>query len=135
MNYDDLKDRLVTPLLKKYGKQCYVVTPTPLTGWRQVYNPGESRLEWVDGSGNVSVDPPKVKQKATYGVCVEKRYEAREINGTTILQGDRRFMVSPDITPVVGGFFYVGDAQLKIIAVYKLSPALINLVWELQCRE
>jgi hypothetical protein len=135
MNYEALRDGTVTVLIQKYGKPCYTVTTLPATGWRKVFNPGEGRMEWVDGSGNVVTTEPSPRVSQTTGVCVEKRYTIQEVNGTTILQGDRRFMVSPALTPTVGGFLYVEGVQLKIINVVKMSPGLVNLVWEVQCRE
>lgn len=80
----------------------------------------------------VGFNPPTDAPVTTSGVALA--YPARSVDGTTILQGDVRLLLSPDVDPrgyKVATFDGVAHA---IVSVQPLSPAGTVLLYELQVR-
>ena len=55
---------------------------------------------------------------ATRGILIS--YRDSQINGTTILQGDRKCIIKADINPFVGDKLLVGGEALSIISVKRV---------------
>lgn len=138
MNYTAMRDNTVTPLLTKYGKTMYLVGESSVaTGWVKSFDGGAGAFKWTDSDTGVVVytDPtvsPIVSKTTVIGV--EKAYKKDEIDGSVILETDRRFVIQGNVTPVPGGKLEVGGDTVTIVSAKRFSPATVNLAWELHCR-
>ena len=92
------------------------------------------------GSGEYNPDTGTVSEGAdqTFNASgAEFDYVQREIDGTNILQGDRRVLVSPDLgtMPKAGdALFLENDTRLEVVRCKPLNPAGVVVLLEVQCR-
>lgn len=75
---------------------------------------------------------PAAASVATRGVALA--YPARAVDGTTILQGDVRLLLSPAVDPRAYKVATFDGVAHAIVAVQPLSPAGTVLLYELQVR-
>jgi hypothetical protein len=140
MNYVDLRDNLVKENLIKYGKTVYIRRPTTVTGWTKTWDAGREQYKWtktVNGIDTVVYVDPSTASNDIEGRAVEKAYKQTEINGTTVMSGDRRFMflfydTQTDVT--TADKLVVDSKMLTIKDAQAVRPGSTVLVWILQCR-
>ena len=141
MNYLSMRTNMVIPLLTKYGKPMTIVraAPTP-TGWVKTFDGGLGSWTWTNSSTGevVYTDPTAVPVPTTLPtVGVEKPYLQEEIDGTVVIEGDRRFVMAGDVAPLVGDTIQVGSATdvIRVQDVKKISPALVPIAYLVHGRE
>lgn len=63
-------------------------------------------------------------------------YEAKDIDGTLIKAGDRRVYLSTAgiVAPRTGDTLAIAGAALTVVAVRPLQPALLAVLFDVQCR-
>lgn len=140
MNYATMRDKTVKPLLEKYGQTIYLIGATSTaTGWVKSFDGGTGGFLWTNSSTGavVYVDPttnPVTTKTAL--VAVEKSYLQDEIDGSVILENDRRFIVQGDVTLKPGDELEVDSstATVKVVSAKRFSPSTINMAWEVHCR-
>lgn len=78
--------------------------------------------------------PGSVAIQNVTAVCID--YEAKFIDGTLILRGDKQvFMSAKDVTlPAAGDKFTWQGAEYSVIAVTPLAPAGVVVLFEIQVR-
>lgn len=141
MNYTSLRANMVIPLLTKYGKPMTIIRESGSpTGWVKTFDGGLGTWKWTNSiTGEVVyVDPTSpVTYITIVTVGVEKPYEQDEIDGSTIVQGDRRFIVAGDATPLVGDTLQVDSStdKVRIQDLKKISPSTTTVVWIVHARE
>ena len=140
MNYAGLRTNMVVPLLTKYGKPMTIVRQaTAPSGWVKSFDGGLGCYKWTntETSEVVYVDPTTTPIPVTYAtVGVEKPYLQDEIDGTVVVQGDRRFVVDGNAPILVGDSLQVDSATdlVRVQDLKKVSPALVNLAWIVHAR-
>jgi hypothetical protein len=66
---------------------------------------------------------------------VEDEYNANEIDGTFVLVGDRKFLMTAVVTPSIGDDLVVGADTLSIVApVIPLQPGSVAIMYTVNCR-
>lgn len=69
-----------------------------------------------------------------YGAIAD--YTSREINGTNVLVGDRRVIMSdPGQEVLPGDLLLIGDAQYKVVISRPTNPAGVAVVLDVQVRQ
>jgi len=75
------------------------------------------------------------------GRVVESKYEATEIDGTSIMSSDRKFITSDLTDPTTADKLVLGSVVLNIVSVKSLQPGedetsgvVTTILWTLQCR-
>lgn len=76
--------------------------------------------------------PPATSSATTNGVALA--YPARSVDGTTVLQGDVRLLLSPAVDPRAYKVATFDGVAHAIVSVQPLSPAGTVLLYELQVR-
>jgi hypothetical protein len=136
MNYTTLRDNLVRPLLAKSGKHVILRRPGTTAGWTKAWDAATSRYKWTliaEPHTVVYTDPSSVPLDVS-GHAVEKTYKQSEIDGTTVLANDRRFITSDLPSPTTADKLVVGSSVLTIVNVPAIQPGDVTLVSILQCR-
>jgi hypothetical protein len=136
MNYTALRDNLVLVKIEEYGKAVSLRRAGTTTGWTKSYESTTGRYKWTevaDPTHSVYADPASVPYDVA-GHAIETRYENKEIDGTTIKAGDRRFKTADLPTPTTSDKLVVGSQVLTVINVRTYAPGEVTLLWELQCR-
>lgn len=119
MNYADLRDKTVAPLLKAYGQPVTlrkVTTGTydPITGL---------------ASTGVTVSYP--------GNVLVEDYSVRDIDGTVIQQGDKKVLLSltnTTVTPTTADNLSIGGVTYSIQNVNSLEPGGVSVLYTIQAR-
>jgi len=141
MNYVSLRTNMVIPLLTKYGKPMTIVrSSAALSGWVKTFDGGLGTWKWTNSTTGavVYVDPATTVTYLTIPtVGVEKPYAQDEIDGSTIVQGDRRFIVAGDVIPLVGDTLRIDSVtdKVRIQDLKKVSPSTTTVVWIVHARE
>lgn len=136
MDYAALKSGTIEPLIRKYGKAVSLRRPIGTTGWTKAWNAEQGRYQWTMVASPftvVYVDPAAAANDLA-GYAIEKKYSFKEINGTTVLASDRRFITADLPTPTMSDKLIVNSVVLNIITAIPVQPGTVTLVWELQCR-
>ena len=69
------------------------------------------------------------------GVGVKLQYKSGEINGTTIIMGDCKYLLSTRQVPLIGMVVVLAGETWRVIAADPLSPDSATVVlWTLQLR-
>jgi hypothetical protein len=123
----------VARLIRRYGKLVAIRRPAGSTGWTKSWVAEEGRYKWVNGPTTVYVDPASAPTDVE-GYAIEKKYRQNEINGTTVMAGDRRFLSIDIPAPTTADRFIVGTMDLTIVSINAVQPGDTTLVYELQCR-
>lgn len=79
--------------------------------------------------------PPDVTEHACTIVVTE--YSQREIDGTLIMSGDKKVLISTSglqVSPEPGDEFRIQGERFSVINVQPLSPAGTVVLWEAQAR-
>ncbi|WP_345198575.1 hypothetical protein [Kistimonas scapharcae] len=110
------KARLVVEMLKKYGRPVVLVRDTgkvcdPVTG---VCTPGEPEQLQFNG--------------------VLKSYKQGQIDGTTIMQGDKLLILDASHEPQPGDLAHTADGDWQIVGIESLNPAGVPLAYRVQVR-
>ncbi len=136
MDYDAIKNNLVIPKIREFGKVVVLRRPGSNTAYTKGFDPVEGRYYWtLNAVPNtvVYVDPASTPVDVS-GYGVEVKYEQNEIDGTTIKAGDRRFKVADLPSPTSADKLVVDGTILNIIATQPVQPGDVTLLWTLQCR-
>lgn len=140
MNYINLRDTVVAPLIRKNGKAIKLRRPGSSVGWTKIWDAAQGRYKWTyggtpppDGGTVVYVDPIGTPIDLP-GYAIEKDYKQSEIDGTTVMANDRRFLVVDIPEPNTADKLIVGSSVLTIVNVMAIQPGDTTLVRILQCR-
>jgi hypothetical protein len=69
------------------------------------------------------------------GVGVKLQYKSGEIDGTTIVMGDCKYLLSTRQTPLIGMVVVLAGETWRVISADPLSPASgVIVLWTLQLR-
>jgi len=131
---DELQD------IRNGGKQLVFTIPGDSTGWSYYNNPITGQESWTKDGTTVYVDPATAS--TTINVyALELEYSEKDIDGTLILRGDRKFMLSifdsdgNKITkPSVDKTFTIGRTTLKIVNVSPFQPGPQVVYYIIQAR-
>jgi hypothetical protein len=136
MDYASLRDSLVIPKLKEFGKSVTIRRPGSATGWTKAYDPIEGRYYWtlVAPPHSVVYADPATSPLDYAGYGVETAYEQTEIDGTVIKAGDRRFKVASIPEPSTSDKLVVSSTVLNIVSIIPVQPGDVTLLWVIQCR-
>ena len=136
MNYVSLRDDLVIPMIEKYGKAVSLRRPGTTAGWTKSWNAGEGRYQWtlVAEPHTVVYADPAGTPVDIAGHAVEKKYEQSEIDGTTVMANDRRFLSIDLPSPTTADKFVIGSTVLTIVNVGSIQPGETVLIHTIQCR-
>lgn len=141
MNYTAMRDNTVIPMLTKYGKPITIVRAAASpTGWTKSFDGGLGCWKWTnDDTGEVVYTDPTVSPVpvtlATVGV--EKPFKQEEIDGSVVIEGDRRFVMAGNVQPLVGDTMQI-DSSTDVVRVQdakRIAPALVTLAWLVHARE
>ncbi len=139
MNYLALRDDVITPSIRKYGKVIALRRPGSTAGWTKAWV--NSRYQWTyagppnpPANGTVVYIDPAGTPVDTSGYAVEKTYKQSEINGTTVLANDRLFLTIDIPTPTIVDKLVGGSSVLTIVSAVAVQPGDTALIWKLQCR-
>ena len=72
------------------------------------------------------------------GKAIVIEYTARDVDGSTVQTGDKRYLVAAKgltVAPTSQARLIDGSDELEIVRVTRLSPAGTDLVYDCQCRE
>jgi len=128
-------------MLTKYGKPMTIVRGSAVTsGWTRTFDGGLGTFKWTNDSTGavVYVDPTTPSVPITYTtVGIEKPFLQKEIDGTVILEGDRRLILAGDVQPITGDTIQVDSATdvVRVQNVTRIAPALVTLAWLVHVRE
>lgn len=106
-------------LIAKFGKACTLAHTSAPT-----YNPETGQAT----GGTVTQN----------GTCIELGYDAKDIDGTTILRGDKKFLLSTSgITAALQleGKFTTDGVTYTIKGVNSTNPGGLTLLHEIQARK
>lgn len=137
MDYTALKTGTIERLIAQYGKAVSLRRPGTTAGYTKSWNTEQGRYQWeIDAAPGtyVYVDPAATPVDIA-GHAVEKKYKLNEINNTTILASDRRFITADLPFPTQSDKLVIGTTVLNIVNVMPTQPGDVTLVWELQCRQ
>lgn len=118
-DYTRLKIQTVEPLLERFGKTTSGTLIKPGVPSGPPYNP-------VPG---VPVEYPVT--------VVQTEYQLKDIDGTLIQQGDRKFLVSTKNAPEPAkqDTLRVEGIVYQIINIKPLAPGPVTMMWTLQVRK
>jgi hypothetical protein len=136
MNYTSIRDNLVAKMLRKYGKAVALRRPGTTAGWTKTWDGVLGRYQWTHSADPVStvyVDPATIPVDYA-GYAIEKQYKQTEIDGTTVMANDRRFLTIDVPSPTTADKLVVNGSVLTIVNVSAIQPGEITLVRILQCR-
>ena len=136
MNYQKIKDGLVVPKIKTFGKSVFIRRPGSSVGWTKSWDVAQSRNKWTLNISPFTViytDPAGIPIDLP-GHAIEKQYRQQEINGTTVMANDRRFLIADISSPTTADKLVVGGSILTIVNVGTIQPGDTALVYQLQCR-
>lgn len=69
------------------------------------------------------------------GIGVKLQYKSSEIDGTTIIMGDCKYLLSTRDTPLIGMIVVLAGETWRVVAADPLSPDSTTIVlWTLQLR-
>ena len=113
--YSGLKDT-ANRLLTTYGQDATVYTPGSDT-----YDPdtGESTFSTTNVTVRAAIFP------------ISEKY----VDGSNVLTGDKRVLLSADASPVVGGTITIAGVTYSIVDVKEVAPGGESVINELQVRK
>lgn len=135
MNYTNLA-ALATAKIEEFGKAAALRRPGSTTGWTKTWDAGQSRYKWTLIASPytvVYVDPASAPVDIS-GHVIEKTYQQKEIDGTTVMANDRRFMSSDLPLPTTADKLVIGSTILTIVSVSAIQPGDTTIVRTIQCR-
>jgi hypothetical protein len=135
MNYTAMQT-LVHNKLEDYGKPVSLRRPATSSLYTKSWDAASGRYKWtlIAEPHTVTFTDPASVPVDVAGHAVEKAYKQEEIDGTTVLAGDRRFMTIDLPTPTTVDQLVVGSSVLTIVSVPKIEPGTVTLCYFLQCR-
>lgn len=97
----------------------------------EVHKPGAGG-SYVPGVGVVPAEPPRNFD----GTGALFGYRAQNIDGISVLQGDQRLLLAPQIAeaPQVGWTVTASAVTYNIVRVERVAPAGVVVLYELQVR-
>lgn len=134
-DYAALRDSLVVPKIREYGRPITLRRPGTAAGWTKTYNAAQGRWQWKNNTTHVIVyvDPAATPvDVAGYGI--EVKYEQAEIDGTTVLSNDRRIKTIDIPRPTTADKLIVNGTSLTIVNVMPTEPGGVAVIYTLQCR-
>jgi hypothetical protein len=140
LNYNTLKTNTVQPLITKYGKAASLQRPGTSVGYTKTWNSGQGRYQWEnDDTHVITYTDPAATPTYIVGKVLESKFEQNEIDGTTVMMSDRKFITSDLTDPTTADKLLLGATVLNIISVKSLQPGEtdgveVKLMWTLQCR-
>lgn len=136
MDYTAIKNNLVIPKIREFGKVVVLRRPGSNSGYTKGFDPVEGRHYWtlIAPPNTVVYTDPASSPVDVSGYGVEVKYEQNEIDGTTIKAGDRRFKVADLPLPTTSDKLVVDSVILNIISTQPVQPGAVTLLWTLQCR-
>jgi hypothetical protein len=135
MNYASLAV-LASDKIREYGKVAYIRRPGATTGWTKSWDVAQGRTKWTLIASPFTVvyaDPAGIPVDIA-GHVIEKAYQQKEIDGTTVMANDRRFLSSDLPLPTTADKLVVGGVILTIVSVSAIQPGDTTIVRTLQCR-
>lgn len=142
MQYSRIKTDVVQRIITQHGKTASLQRPGTSASYTKTWNAAQSRYQWENTVTHVVtyVDPATAVTLVT-GKVLESKYEFQEIDGTTILSSDRKFLTSDLTDPTTADKLIVGTVTLNIVSVKPLQPGAdedsgvsVTVMWTLQCR-
>jgi hypothetical protein len=141
MDYEVLRDNTVAPMLAKYGKPVSLRRPATTAHWTWSWDAVVGRNQWTyagppnpPADGMIVYTDPAATPIDVPGHAIEKEYEQTEIDGTTVMANDRRFLTIDLPLPTTEDKLVVGSSVLEIVRVKAIQPGETALVRILQCR-
>jgi hypothetical protein len=141
VNYTAIRDNTARPLIEKFGKVVSLRRPGSTVGWTKAWNASLGKYQWTyagppnpPADGTVVYVDPAGTPVDVPGHAIEKAYQQEEIDGTTVMANDRRFITSDLPSPTTADKLVVGSSVLTIVRVPKVQPGDVTLVYTLQCR-
>jgi hypothetical protein len=141
MDYTALRDDLVIPMIEKYGKAVSLRRPGTTLHWTRAWNAADGRYQWTyagppnpPADGTIVYVDPAATPVDYPGHAIEKAYQQEEIDNTTVMANDRRFLLIDTPEPTSADKLVVGSSILTVVRVSSIQPGDTALVRILQCR-
>jgi hypothetical protein len=117
-DYVSLRDAVVKPLIKDFGKTATLLAPGPSTGLAYDPQPG------TDVSQAIIVTETKVEEKDTVG--------------TNVQMTDTAYLASPEgvtVDPHLADRIVVGGVTYQVIKIVPLRPGPTTMLWKIFARK
>lgn len=91
----------------------------------------------VTGPYNPALGGPAMTEQDYPCTAAVIDYAARDIDGTLVLQGDKRVLIAPTVAvpPVAGDVLvFAGGSSLRAVSVQTTAPAGVPVLYEVQGR-
>ena len=133
MNIVALKSRF-TSLLTKYGRDILLSSTNSITGYTEGFDTILSKKYWTNNTTHEKTYTQPTVTPVTVRVT-EKAYKIDEINNTTILTGDRRFVLPSSAIIDSSTILIVDSKKYTIILPIKTYEIGTDIVaYEVHCR-
>ena len=135
MNYTSLATLAATKI-EQYGKVVSIRRPGTSAGWTKSWDVGTGRYKWtlIASPFTVVYTDPAGTPVDIAGHAVEKAYKQSEIDGTTVMANDRRFITNDLPSPTTADKLVIGSTVLTIVSVSAIQPGDTMITRTLQCR-
>ena len=77
---------------------------------------------------------PSIEQIQSTVRAVQTRFTRSEINGTTVLSSDYKYLIDSSVTPTIGGKIVDGEDEYSIVGFYEVGPGEQSILFEVQAR-
>jgi len=118
--YEDLRDNTVIPLLNKFGKPVEIQQKSA-----GVFDP-------VSGTYSTST-----YEKLDNGIAVQTNYKNSEVDGKTIIQGDKKLIMLTNNNNeiAVNDRIIMESITWNIMSIDEVKPADVRVLYKLQIRK